>query len=133
MEDWPQPVVQPIAAQLGAFFAAVGPSRMSADELLRRRWVLAGDVVQTTVGEAGAADPGSIVLRQRAGWCRSVEVGTELAAVLGACDGELALGELLNAVATVMAADPRTLTDALLPQLRELILTGFLDGPMAER
>jgi methylase of polypeptide subunit release factors len=132
MVDWPQPVAHPIAAQIGAFFAAVEPSRMSAAELLGQRWMLAGDVVQTTVGEAGAADPDRIVLRQRAGWCRSVEVGTELAAVLGACDGELALGELLNAVATVLAADAEKLTESLLPQLRELILTGFLNGPLAK-
>jgi methylase of polypeptide subunit release factors len=129
MVDWPQPVGQPIAAGIADFFSAIGPSRMSAAEILRQRWELAKDVTQATLGAPGAADPSQISLRQATRWRRSVEVGSEAAAVLGACDGEFSLGQLLEATAEVMDADSRRLADALLPQFRELILDGFLLSP----
>ena len=72
---------------------AVGLERSLTDEaLLARRWVLAGDVVEETTGVPGEADPQHLVLRQQRGFRRATEPDTALAGVLGACDGELALG-----------------------------------------
>ena len=47
------------------------------------------DVVQETLGEPGAEDPETIVLRQQRGLRRARQVDTVEAALVGACDGEL--------------------------------------------
>ena len=57
-----------------------------------------------------------------------MEVDTALAAVAGACDGDLPLGVLLDAVAGLLAVDAAALTVDLLPRLRALIEQGFLTG-----
>jgi hypothetical protein len=127
IEDWPYAVEQPIAPALTAELAAVRlERRMSDDELLSRRWVLASDVVEETTGVPGQADPQHIVLRQQRGFRRAVEAGTALAGVLGACDGDLGLGRIIATVAGLLDADEQALSAELVPQLRRLVVDGFL-------
>jgi hypothetical protein len=127
IEDWPYPVEQPIAPALTAELAAVRlERRLSDEELLSRRWVLASDVVEETTGLPGQADPQHIVLRQQRGFRRAVEAGTALAGVLGACDGELSLGQIIATVAGLLDADEPALRAELVPQLRRLVVDGFL-------
>ena len=45
------------------------------------------------------------MLRRRVGFGRAVEVDTALAAVIGACDGELPLGVLIGAVAVLLEVE----------------------------
>jgi hypothetical protein len=66
------------------------------------------------------------VLRQQFGFGRAVEAGTALAAVVGACDGDLPLGLLVGAVAGLLDADPDALRDEVLPQVRRLVEDGYL-------
>jgi hypothetical protein len=127
IEDWPYPVEQPIAPALTAELAAVRLERRLSDEdLLSRRWVLASDVVEETTGLPGQADPQHIVLRQQRGFRRAVEAGTALAGVLGACDGELGLGQIIATVAGLLDAGEPALRAELVPQLRRLVVDGFL-------
>ena len=94
--------------------------------MLRRRWVLASDVVEETTGVPGQADPEHLVLRQQRGFRRAVEPGTALAGVLGACDGELPLAAVIDSVAGLLEVDPAQLRAELVPRIRPLVVDGFL-------
>jgi SAM-dependent methyltransferase len=127
IEDWPHPVVQPIGPAWADRIDGVEVAcRLSDAELLAKRWQLAPDVTQETVGRPGAADPQRIVLRQHRGFCRAVTATTELAAVVGACDGELALSQILGAVASIMGLETGPVQTAVLPQMRRLITDDLL-------
>ncbi len=71
------------------------------------------------VGLPGAEDPMRIVLRQTQGLRRSREVGTVEAALAGVCDGELALGPLLNVIAELVGDGEILHTDAIRPLIAE--------------
>jgi hypothetical protein len=100
--------------------------RLGDSELLAARWKLVDDVVEETVGVPGAADPQHLVLRQQGGLRRGTEVDTALAGVIGACDGELALGVLIESVANLLEVDAAALTDDLVPRIRRLVVEGFV-------
>ena len=72
---------------------------LSDDDLLATRLVLAEDVREESTGTPGAADPQHIVLRQQRGLRRGAEMDTALGGVVGACDGELSSGVLIDSVA----------------------------------
>ncbi len=57
--------------------------------------------------------------------------GTALAAVVGACDGSLTVGAICSAVADLLEVDATELTDEVVPQLRDLVFTGFLASDAA--
>ncbi len=106
IEDWPYELEQPIGPALAAEQAAVElDERLSDADVLALPWRLASDVVAETRGEPGAADPQHVVYRQQRGFRRAVELDTALAGVLGACDGELPLGRLIEAVAGLLDLD----------------------------
>jgi hypothetical protein len=68
-----------------------------------------------------------LILRQQYGFGRAVEPGTALAAVVGACDGDLPLGVLVDAVASITGVDGLQLRSELLPRIRTLVSDGFLE------
>jgi hypothetical protein len=119
--DWPYAVEQPVAPSVHAWGEAV-----TRDVTLDDRLVVRVDVVQETTGEPGAVDPETIVLRQQRGLRRARRVDTVEAALAGACDGELSVGEILDAVASLTDRDPAQLRTTYLPVVRELFLEGFL-------
>jgi hypothetical protein len=49
-----------------------------------------------------------------------------LAALVGACDGDLTVGALVDAIASLLEVDAAELRGELLPAVRELLFTGFL-------
>ncbi len=127
VEDWPHPVEQPIAPALEAERAAVARLHALSDaELLGTRWALATDVVEERTGRPGAADPEHIVLRAQRGFRRAVAVDTPLAGVVGACDGDLPLGLLIDTVAGLLGVEPAALTTDLVPRIRQLVVDGML-------
>ncbi len=129
--DWPHPVEQPLGPHLAAW-------------LDRQRWLaahdtdaalaaavveLAPDVAQEQIGAPGAEHPEHIVLRQRAGLRRALGVDTATAALVGACDGTLAVGALVAAVREVLGADGDGAGDQdghLLAQVRVMVESGVL-------
>ena len=132
-EDWPHQVAQPVGDALARHLDAVKAARTAESQLLAARLRCAPDVTQETYGLPGAADPQHIVLRQATGLCRAVAVDTALAAVVGACDGELPLGVLLGAVARLLEVDADALTADLLPRLRSLLADGLLEFTASHR
>jgi hypothetical protein len=99
---------------------------MTEDQILDTRWRLADDVIEETTGRPGQADPQHIVLRQQTRMRRAYALDTATAGILGACDGELTLAEIIAAVSALVGADPAALTRETLIRVRELILDGLL-------
>jgi hypothetical protein len=120
--EWPYDVEQPVAPAVAAWGravdAAVGP-----DSRLRVR----PDVRQETVGAPGAQDPETILLRQQRGLRRARQVDTVAAALVGACDGDLTVGQILDAVAHLLERDAGKLRDDYLPLAGELVREGYLE------
>lgn len=132
IEEWPYDIAQPVGPDLAADWRALDARAMSDDELLASCCRLAPDVVQETTGAPGAADPSHVVLRRTTGLKRAVEVGTALGGVIGACDGELPLGRLVDAVAGLLGEEPQRLRAELAPRLREALVDGFITAPARE-
>jgi methylase of polypeptide subunit release factors len=87
---------------------------------------VAPDVTEARHHMPGAADPTVIELRQGGGFGRALAVDPGLAALVGACDGDLPVGALLDAIAQLLEVDAAALRADLLPRVRELLFTGFL-------
>ncbi|GGO72765.1 DUF7059 domain-containing protein [Nocardioides deserti] len=122
--DWPYDVEQPIGPAIEAW-GEVGPvlaTGVGADARLTTR----EDVRQETTGPVGAEDPETIVLRQQRGLRRARQVDTVEAALVGACDGELTVGQILDAVAQLLDRDPGETRATYLPVVGELVEEGFL-------
>jgi hypothetical protein len=66
------------------------------------------------------------VLRQQRGFRRALQADTALAAVLGACDGDLDLHTIVATVAGILSIDSTALTETVLPTIRTCIRDGFL-------
>lgn len=124
-ESWPHAVAQPVGDVFVRNRAAVDASTLPLEELLASRPLL-GDVAQETVGEPGAPDPRHVVLRQRSGLLRAIRVGTADGAVLGALDGELTLGQVISAVASVLDVDASAVAAEVVPVVRDALLDQIL-------
>lgn len=123
--EWPYDVEQPIAPAIGAWGDAV---EALADGVgLDSRLSVRTDVRQETVGAPGAEDPEVVVLRQQRGLRRARQVDTVEAGLVGACDGELAVGQILDALAQLLERDAAETRTAYLPVVRELVAEGFLE------
>jgi hypothetical protein len=121
----------PVAHSLGATVSGVLAAEewlleTADDELLAARLTVAGDVTEERSGAPGAPDPAVIMLRQGGGLQRSVLADTALAGVVGACDGELPLGLLVDSVAQLLEADGPALRQRVVPAVRRLVADGFL-------
>ena len=114
---------QPIAPAIRDW-AAASRSEVGLDSHL----VVRPDVQQETLGAPGAEDPDTVVLRQQRGLRRARQVDTVEAALVGACDGELSVGQILDALAQLLDRDPEATRTTYLPAVRELVLDGFLQG-----
>ena len=87
---------------------------------------VAPDVTEARHHIPGQEDPTVIELRQGGGFGRALGVDPGLAALVGACDGDLPVGVLIDAIAHLLEADAAALRADLLPRVRELTFTGFL-------
>ncbi|WP_447946293.1 DUF7059 domain-containing protein [Microbacterium lacticum] len=127
-------LTQPIGAReggLGAHLAAAleasdALSALDDDALAAARLVVAGDVTEARHHLPGAEAPSVIELRQGGGFARTLEVDPALAALVGASDGELPVGVLVDAIADLLEVDAAALRADLLPRVRELAVMGFL-------
>jgi hypothetical protein len=96
------------------------------DNLLQQTLTVAPDVTEERHHWPGEEHPSVITLRQGGGFGRTVSAETALAGFVGACDGTLRVGALTAALSSVLEADPAELQAALLPELRRLLIDGFL-------
>lgn len=87
---------------------------------------VAGDVTEERHYWPGDEDPTAMLMRQGGGFGRLISLDTGLAALIGACDGELAVGAIVAAIAELLEVDPAALSADLLPAVRALIDDGML-------
>jgi hypothetical protein len=98
-------------------------------QLLRAHLTVASDVTEERHFWPGQDDPTLMTLHQGGGFGRQVALDTALAALVGACDGDLNVGAIVGALAQLLDADEAALTSELLPRVRELLDDGFLLPP----
>ncbi|MCC3768698.1 methyltransferase [Streptomyces sp. UNOC14_S4] len=126
-EEWPHPVEQPLGPFVRSHFERQDFLRTHDDAaLLATRFRLADEVVQEQVGLPGAEDPEHVVLRQNRGMRRATKVDTVGAGFAGVCDGSLAAGRILDAIAQLVGEDPVLLRDRTPEAVRMLVEQGFL-------
>ncbi|MFD7153893.1 methyltransferase [Kribbella sp. NPDC059898] len=123
-ESWPYEIERPIGPHvLHRFERKEGLPKDLTGLYLR----VADDVVQETSGRPGAEDPATIVLRRQRGMRRAEQVDTVLAGFVGACDGDLSTGQILAALADLTDRPVVDVLSDYLPQVRNLVVEGFLD------
>ncbi|MEU4577896.1 class I SAM-dependent methyltransferase [Nonomuraea sp. NPDC023979] len=118
LEELTHQVTLPVGGYVDDVLDAIGAAHRVRDlgsALLRT----ADGLLDERVGLPGAEDPMRIVLRQTTGLRRSREVGTVEAALAGVCDGELALGPLLNVIAELVGDGEIPDADAIRPLIAE--------------
>ena len=127
LEEWPFEIEQPLGLEVADRARRTDQlAGTSDDALLERRLVTRVDVRQESHGEPGAGDPETIVLRQQRGMRRARQADTVEAGLVGACDGDLTLAQILDAPAALLGEDPGTLRRERLPAVRGLVRDGFL-------
>ena len=98
--------------------------RVGDSALLAARLVCRG--VEHRLHAPGQAEPFMLKLAQVAGFAAEVQVTSAVAGVVGACDGELTLGALCDAVAQLLGEPVEDVRTEVLPAVRELVGLGIL-------
>ncbi len=97
--------------------------------LLGTRPVLARGVLERRDLDPGAVDPRTVHLVDTLRRGRVVEASTALAGLVGACDGELSVAQVVGALAELLEEPEAGLRDRLLPAVRDLVAEGLLVLP----
>ncbi len=98
----------------------------SDEDLLGVAWSCVADVTEERHGRPGADDPSVIQLRQGTGLRRVVRLDTAGSALVSVCDGTLAAGAAVDAIADLLQVDPLGLRSEAVALLRELVADGLL-------
>lgn len=139
-EEITYPIQQPVAHALTESVRRYDRLAAMDDEaLLAAHLEVAEDVTEERHGRPGAEHPSVILLRAGSGLCRTQLLSTETAGFASASDGELAVGQIVAALAMLLSwpeydeaaaaargtqqQHPR---DTLLYAVRELVLKSFL-------
>ncbi|WP_125773932.1 DUF7059 domain-containing protein [Antribacter gilvus] len=127
LEEHTGTVRQPLGAHLARCLAGYDWLATRDDAALAAaRLMTAPDVTEERYLTPGAAHPDVVILRQGDGLGRGVHASTGLAALVGACDGELTVGQIVGAVAALFEVPADALAAELLPAVRGLVGDGFL-------
>lgn len=126
-EELEGPMASPIGPHLGEVLAAQAwLARASDDDVLAAHLVVAPDVTRETYGRPVLSDPEHILLRQGGGFGRAVKADTALAGFVSACDGDLSVRQIAQALAALLDIPASTMIEGLVPAVRELVLDGML-------
>lgn len=122
---------EPLGGSLGDHIAAVFAAHdwqqgLDDHTLAAVPLTVAPDVTEERHYWPGEEHPTVMLLRQGSGFARTVPLGTALAAVVGACDGQLSVGAICDAVAQLLEVDAAALAAEVFPELRQLVVMGFL-------
>jgi hypothetical protein len=125
LEEWPYDVEQPLGAEV-ASWGRRSDWLAGRGDLLDVRLQVSPDVVQETFGPPGQHDPERIVLRQQRGLRRGRQVDTVEAGLVGACDGDLTVGQILDALAVLLDRDAVAVRAEYAGRVRGLVEEGWL-------
>ncbi len=122
VEEHDGAVRQPLGPHLVDCLAAHDWLRGRDDAALTAvRLTVAADVTEERSYRQGAADPEVIHLRQGGGLGRILRAGTALAGYVGACDGELSVGQVIGGLAVLLGVPGDELAAEILPAVRSLV------------
>ncbi|MEJ6489270.1 methyltransferase [Leucobacter sp. USCH14] len=110
-----------------AFEIGAATAQLSEAEVLAARWVLDDSVTETREHRPGQEAPRRIALETAGPIARRIAADTLLAAALGACDGELSLAQIADALASLLEVDAAASREALVAGVRELVWFGMLE------
>jgi methylase of polypeptide subunit release factors len=99
---------------------------LTDEELADERLVVAPDVTEERYLTPGSPDPQVVLLRQGGGFGRAVQAGTALAGFVGVCDGELTVGQIVNALGALLEVGADAVAADILPAARGLVRDGLL-------
>jgi hypothetical protein len=121
----------PVASGLGAHLSATldahdWQASLDDGEFARTALVVAPDVTEERHYWPGDEHPAVMNLKQGGGFARTYPLGTAVAAVVGACDGELSIGAICAAVSELLEVDEGELLAEVLPTIREFVTVGIL-------
>ncbi|MDO5618557.1 DUF7059 domain-containing protein [Kocuria sp.] len=135
-EEVTHPLQQPIAV-----VTAATVERQNVLDALGQRWVdlhlsVPEHVTEERHGRPGAPDPSVILLRQGAGMQRTAVLTSATAGLVGACDGELSVAQIVSALAALLeweapegqGAESSEEAQAVLAETRHLLIDGFLQA-----
>ncbi|WP_370592538.1 methyltransferase [Rothia sp. ZJ1223] len=130
-EEITYPIQQPVAGWLTESVARHDQlAACTEEDLAGLHLVVADDVTEERHSTPGAEHPSVIILRQGAGLRRTVVETSETSGFVGACDGELAVGQIVNALVSILewpeATSPESPQRQLMGHVRELVRDGFL-------
>lgn len=124
---------QPFAERPGldlstTFTAAVCTEYMEDELILASKWCRRIGVSEQREHIPGEEAPRSITITTDTPLARTVQADPLLAAAIGACDGDLTLGQIVDALATLLEVDAEQTTEALVSGVRELVWLGMLQA-----
>ncbi|WP_432541818.1 DUF7059 domain-containing protein [Kineococcus sp. SYSU DK002] len=117
---------------LGEVFAAglAAHDRLAlVEDLGELRLTVAPDVTDERFHTPGDPDPRIVLLRQGGGLRRVAQVDGDLAGLVGACDGELTVGQITAGLAVLGEEAVGGVRERLYPRVRSLVADGFLRLP----
>ncbi|RNL57433.1 methyltransferase [Arthrobacter oryzae] len=127
-EEITYPIEQPVGPHLGA--SVERTDWVASHDLAASHLVVADDVTEERHQRPGAEHPGVILLRQGAGLRRTNLLSTELAGLVSACDGDLAVGQIIGALEALLGGydgfDAGSFREGLLADVANLVRDGFL-------
>lgn len=129
LEEVTGTVRQPLGPVISAALAAHDRQTALTDvELSALHLRVAPDVTEERYLRPGDTDPQIVLLRQGGGFGRTVQVGTALAGFVGACDGELSVGQIVGALGALLGVGADAVAADVLPEVRGLLTDGLLLG-----
>lgn len=141
VESLPHPVQQPVGAVLAEAIARQELLDRLGPDWTELRLIVPEHVTEERHQRPGAEDPSVILLRQGAGLQRTSVLTSATAGLVGACDGELSVAQIVGALAALLdwepGADggPSAEAAAVLEEVRRLLIDDFLEidpDPAAE-
>ncbi|BDO43340.1 methyltransferase [Cellulomonas sp. NTE-D12] len=127
LEELTSPLPGPVGPAIAAGLAAHDWLAARDDEaFVAEHLVVAPDVTEERHLVPGESDPRVVLLRQGGGFGRAVQVGTAVAGLVGACDGELSVGTLVGALGALLDRSAEDVAREVLPTARGLVADGFL-------
>lgn len=88
--------------------------------------VRAQDVREERHYEPGEPDPQVIIATQGDGFAQRIQLNTSMSAVLGACDGELTVGQIISAIHILTDEDRDVISSRVYHQVAHLVRAGML-------
>lgn len=103
-----------------------GASRKTGTTLWDEALLCRGDVTEERHHTPGSPDPSAIILHQGGGMGRSFRVGSNTSAFVGACDGDLTVGQIADAIAVITDQDATIVREEIASLLPDLLRSGML-------